>query len=118
MQKSHPYGIEPTTALKRYRQLVHRKWTQDNKGHAGRPKISQDTEKLVLHLAQGNKRWGYGKIEGELKKLGIKITLTSMRNILNGHGIVPAPGRYGSIGRHPFLVQQQLKPGKSNGARC
>ena len=90
--------FQPATVLKWHRQLVRRKWTQDNKGHAGRPKISQDTEKLVLRLAQENGRWGYGKIEGELKKLGIKISLTSIRNILNRHGIVPAPVRYGSIG--------------------
>ena len=33
----------------------------------------------------------------ELKKLGIKISLTTIRNILKRHGIVPAPVRYGSI---------------------
>lgn len=90
--------FQPATVLKWHRQLVRRKWTQDNKGHVGRPKISQDTEKLVLRLAKENGHWGYGKIEGELKKLGIKISLTSIRNILNRHGIVPAPVRYGSIG--------------------
>lgn len=90
--------FQPATVLKWHRQLVRRKWTQDNKGHVGRPKISQDTEKLVLRLAKENGRWGYGKIEGELRKLGIRISLTTIRNILNRYGIVPAPVRYGSIG--------------------
>ena len=63
-----------------------------------RPKIGKDTQVLVLRLAKENDRWGYGEIEGELRKLGIKISLTSIRNILNRHGIVPVSVRNGSIG--------------------
>jgi hypothetical protein len=38
-------------------------------------------------------RWGYGKIEGELLKLGFKVSPSSIRNVLNRHGIVPAVKR-------------------------
>lgn len=65
--------FQPETVLKWHRLLVRRKWTQDNKGHVGRPKISQDAETIVLCLAKENIHWGYGKIEGELRKLGIRI---------------------------------------------
>ncbi len=53
---------------------------------------------LVILLAQEN-YWGYGKIKGELLKLGIKLSLTTVVNIiLRAKGIVPAPVRAGSIG--------------------
>jgi hypothetical protein len=67
-----------------------------NKG--GRPRLNQEIRDLIVRLAKENSRWGYGKIEGELLKLGIKVSQTTIRNILGRHDIVPAPVRYGSIG--------------------
>jgi hypothetical protein len=53
-----------------------------------------------VDLAPGreNATWGYGKIEGELRKLGLTVSRTSIRNILDRHGILPAPVRNGSLG--------------------
>ena len=52
---------------------------------------------LVIRLALEN-NWGYGKIEGELGKLGITLSQTAIGNILRAEGIEPAPVRAGSIG--------------------
>jgi len=79
-------------------ELVRRKWTQEQTNKGGRPRISKDIESLIMRLAQENRRWGYAKIEGELFKLGNKISITTVRNVLDRNGIVPAPFRYGSIG--------------------
>jgi hypothetical protein len=51
-----------------------------------------------VRLAKENLRWGYYRIEGELKKLGLDVSLTTVRNVLDRNGILPAPVRYGSIG--------------------
>ncbi len=51
-----------------------------------------------MRLAKENLRWGYYRIEGELKKLGFDVSLTTVRNVLGRNGILPAPVRYGSIG--------------------
>jgi hypothetical protein len=89
--------FQPETILRWHHALVRRKWTyKKNKG--GRPRISQTTKDLVIRLAKENINWGYGKIEGELLKLGIIVSLTSIRNILNRNDIVPAPVRNGSVG--------------------
>ncbi len=90
--------FQPATVLKWHRELVRRKWTQEQANKGGRPKISQEMEDLIVRLAHENPRWGYGKIEGEMLKLGFKLSQTTIRNILNRHGIVPAPVRNGSIG--------------------
>ena len=90
--------FQPETVLKWHRELVRRKWTQDHRSNGGRPRIDQDLEDLIVRLAEENPRWGYGKIEGELLKLGVKLSQTTIRNVLNRNGIVPAPVRFGSIG--------------------
>jgi hypothetical protein len=90
--------IKPETVIRWHRELVRRKWTQDRKNKGGRPRVTQEKESLIVPLAQENLRWGYAKIEGEMLKLGLKVSLTTVRNVLDRNGIVPAPIRHGSIG--------------------
>ena len=90
--------FSPRTVFRWHNELVKRKWTYKHQSKGGRPRISQGIQDLVVRLARENPRWGYGKIEGELLKLSIKVSQTTIRNILNRHGIVPAPVRAGSIG--------------------
>ncbi len=90
--------IRPETVLRWQRELICRKWTYEQKNKGGRPRIHQEKESLIVRLAKENIRWGYGKIEGELLKLGYRVSISTVRNVLNRNGIVPAPVRYGSIG--------------------
>ena len=46
---------------------------------------------LVLRLARENSSWGYLRIVGELHKLGIAVSATSVRNILIRAGVPPSP---------------------------
>jgi transposase InsO family protein len=48
-----------------------------------------------LRLARENPRWGYLRICGECAKLEMKVSATSVRNILRRHGLGPAPRRGG-----------------------
>lgn len=51
-----------------------------------------------MRLEKENPRWGYGKIQGEILKLGSKVSQTTIRNILERNNIQPALVRSGSIG--------------------
>lgn len=51
------------------------------------------TVNLVLRMAQENLQWGYRKVVGELKKLGIPIGTTTVRQILKDSGVPPAPDK-------------------------
>jgi putative transposase len=50
---------------------------------------------VVSALARENSRWGYMRICGELRKLGIRVGATTIRALLRRHGLGPAPRRYG-----------------------
>jgi len=89
--------FQPGTVLRWHRELVRLKWTYKRKNKGGRPPINKELESLILRLAKENPRWGYGKIEGELLKLGFKVSQTTIQNTLRRNSILPAPGRGGSI---------------------
>jgi transposase InsO family protein len=48
---------------------------------------------LVLRLARENPSWGYQRIVGELRKLGVAVSASSVRNILVAAGLPSAPQR-------------------------
>jgi putative transposase len=59
----------------------------------GRPRTPDDIRDLVLKLARENS-WGYTRILGELRKLGIKsVSRQTVKMILKEHGIDPGPKR-------------------------
>jgi transposase InsO family protein len=92
--------VQPETVLKWHRELVRRKWLQRQTPKGGRPRISQEIEDLIVQMAKENRRWGYGKIEGELLKLGFTVSESAVRDVLKRHRIVPAPERGSSSWRH------------------
>src|SRR6266511_1810531 len=46
-------------------------------------------------MARENPRWGYMRIEGELLKLGISVSATTIATVLRRSGLGPAPRRLG-----------------------
>jgi transposase InsO family protein len=87
--------VSPRTLLRWHRELVRRKWTYGRIGTPGRPPIDPEVTALILRMARENPRWGCMRIRGELAKLGIRIGATTIRSILRGHGLGPAPRRTG-----------------------
>ncbi len=90
--------FQPETIFRWHSDLVRRKWTYSNRPSPGRPPSSAETNHLILQLAEENPRWGYGKIQGELIKLNVKVSRSTIRRILLRHNLLPAPVRSGSIG--------------------
>jgi putative transposase len=85
-------SVRPATLLRWHRQLVRRRWTYPHR-RPGRPPFDRRLQALVVRLARENPAWGYRRIVGELRSLGICVSATSVRTILARHGLPPAPQR-------------------------
>ena len=96
--------VTPDTILRWHRRLVTRKWTQPDR-RGGRPPLADQVVALILRLARENPRWGYRRLQGELKKLGIQVSATTIRTVLLQNGLRPAPRR-ASVTWRAFLRAQ------------
>jgi transposase len=96
--------VTPQTLLRWHRQLVRRKWTQPRRS-SGRPPVDDRVRQLVLRFARENPRWGYPRIAGELLKVGLQVSPSTVRRILLAARLKPAPRRSGP-GWRDFLRQQ------------
>ena len=76
------------------RRLIAGAWTYPHRG-VGRPPLDDAVQQLILRLARENPRWGYQRIRGELLKLVISVSATTVRSVLLRRGPDPAPRRGG-----------------------
>src|SRR5438067_10445783 len=86
--------VTPATLLRWHRELIVRRWTYPKKGRDPRG-LGEQIVALVVRLARENPRWGYLRIVGECRTLGVRVSATSVRRILRRHGVEPAPRRDG-----------------------
>ena len=84
----------PDTILTWYRRLVARKFDGSKARQGpGRPRIRREVEQLIVRMAEENRDWGYDRIAGALANLGYKVCDQTIGNVLQRHGLPPAPGR-------------------------
>jgi transposase len=98
------FPVRPDTLLRWHRQLVARRWTYPHT-RPGRPRLESSVRVLVLRLARENPHWGYRRIVGELKGLGVVVSPTTVRKVLIEAGLPPAPER-ARLSWRAFLRQQ------------
>src|SRR5262245_17455846 len=84
----------PDTILAWHRQLVARKFDCSKARRSpGRPRIKREVEQLIVRMARENHGWGYDRIVGALANLGYKVCDQTVGNVLQRHGLLPAPER-------------------------
>ena len=99
----------PGTIHDWYRELVGKKYDSTGEGQRkrGRKPISPEIVEKVLFFNERNPDWGYDRIAGTMKYLGYDVSATTIRKILNDHGIIPDPERRKRGDWQQFIETQQ-----------
>jgi len=77
---------------------TYRRWLRELRrgrrpGRAGRPRLTKSLRDLIVRLAKENAGWGVRRIVGEMKKLAVKVSRSSIRRVLVDEKILPDPDR-------------------------
>jgi transposase InsO family protein len=86
--------VTPKTVLDWHRRLVKGDWARKSR-RPGRPPLPEETVELVRNMAKENPSWGYLRIVGELKKLGVEVSKGGVASVLRRLELPPAPRRGG-----------------------
>lgn len=97
--------VTPETLLAWHRRLIAQKYDGSAQRPPGRPRTAGAIEALVVRLAEENRTWGYRRLQGALSHLGHELARSTIANILQRHGIEPAPERSRKITWEAFLRQ-------------
>ena len=88
-----------------HRKLIAQKYDGSGKRGPGRPRSAGEIEALVVRMAEENRDWGYGRIQGALSNLGHELARSTIAEILERHGIEPAPDRSRQTTWKEFLTR-------------
>jgi putative transposase len=97
--------IRPATLLRWHRRLIAKRWTYT--GRRGRRPIRREVQTLAVRLARENPTWGYQRIVGELKGLGIQVSATTVRKWPRNAGVGPVGTRRGMTWREFIRTHRQ-----------
>ena len=94
----------PDTILAWYRTLVARKFDGSKARRSpGRPRVKRPVEQLIVRMAKENGDWGYDRIVGALANLGYNVCDQTVGNVLQRHGLPPAPERKRTVTWSAFI---------------
>jgi putative transposase len=75
--------VKPETVIAWHRNAFRKFWTwKVRRGRPGRPAVSREVRELIRRMSRENPGWGAPRIHGELVKLGIDISETSVSKYL------------------------------------
>ena len=97
--------VTAETLLAWHRRLIAQKYDGSKKRGSGRPRKTEEIERLVVRMAKENRNWGYRRIQGALSNLGHEIGRGTIAEILTRNGIEPAPERERKTTWKEFLEQ-------------
>jgi putative transposase len=79
--RRHGLIVTPATLPRWHRELARRRWRHAHRGPR-QPPLDAEIRALIVRVARKNPRWGYPRIVGELAKLAIRVSPSTVRRVL------------------------------------
>ena len=96
--------VTPDTLLGWHRRLIAKKYDGSRRRGPGRPRVMDDIRQLIVQMATENRDWGYTRLRGALANLEHEVTRGTIANVLQQHGLEPAPERIKRTTWREFLA--------------
>ena len=78
--RRHLVIVQPETVVRWHRTAWRGYWTwKSGTRRPGRPRIDDELAELIRQMSEENPRWGHMRVLGELRKLGFRVSLQTVR---------------------------------------
>ena len=74
--------VRPETVVRWHRAGFRLFWKHKSRGKIGRPHVPKEVRRLILEISIANPLWGAPRIHGELLKLGIDVSQSTVANYM------------------------------------
>ena len=74
--------VKPDTVLRWLRKRFRDHWAKLSSRRGGRPKVSKEIRNLIRTMSVANPLWGYPHIHGELSRLGIELSKSTVEKYM------------------------------------
>ena len=82
--------VKPETVIAWHRRGFRLFWTWKSRHRSGRPTVSPDVRALIREMSTANPLWGAPRIHGELLKLGISVSESTVAKYMRRHPRPPS----------------------------
>jgi hypothetical protein len=84
------YIVKPETVVAWHRRGFRLFWTWKSRHRTGRPGVPHDVRALIRDMSAANPLWGAPRIHGELLKLGISVSQSTVATYMRRHPRPPS----------------------------
>jgi putative transposase len=88
--RSAVHMVNPETVVAWHRRGFRLFWTWKSRHRTGRPRVPQDVRALIRELSTANPLWGAPRVHGELQKLGISVSQSTVAQYMRRHPRPPS----------------------------
>ena len=78
--------VQPETIIRWHRTGFRRYWRWKSRSRGGRPKAPMEIRRLIREMSLANRLWGAPRIHGELLKLGIEVSQSTVAKYMARSG--------------------------------
>jgi putative transposase len=88
--RSAVHIVKPATVIAWHRRGFRLFWTLKSRQRTGRPGVPPEVRTLIQELSDANPLWGAPRIHGELQKLGISVSQSTVAKYMRRHPRPPS----------------------------